>query len=389
MKGGNWRIEGTLWCLAFLDLLGFGMLIPNVQLQAERMGTPGWGIGAILSSMFVVQFLVSSSWGRLSDRIGRKPVIVVCTLLSASAMAVYAMADTPWLILASRVLAGLGAANIAVAQAYCSDLAATGSKVAAMGRMGAAISAGLIAGPAVGGAVGHWGGHGAVGWVAATASSIGAVLAWALLPRVPVTPRSEKPKGSLDLLAKIPGLGKVFGVIAIGWLSLATLEGTFGRLIKHTLGLGELEFGLVFGYESLLGLIVQGLLVGAISRKWSPTVALRLSYVQMGLGLGLFAFAPSLAVIFLASTIYAVGSSIANPTANALCSELTPEDRQGELFGLMQSARSFGFLIGPVLGGALFDAWYAGPYVLAMFVCLVAALAVPSVSPRASSDPAS
>ncbi|MBS1723403.1 MAG: MFS transporter [Armatimonadetes bacterium] len=371
------RIESALLALVFLDLLGFGMLIPDVQIRLDSMNVPGWAIGAILSSMFVVQTLVSPLWGRFSDRIGRKPVIVVCTLLSAGAMLLYAFARDPALVLGSRILAGLGAANVAVAQAYVSDLAASGSKLTAMGRIGAAISAGLIAGPALGGVLAHIGQNFLLGIVAGSFSATGALVAWLLLPTVQPVKQEVKPKGNWDLLKTVPGLARVFLVVAVGWFSLATLEGTFGRLIKARLGLGQLEFGLIFAYESLLALVIQVALLKFVEKRWSASVALKASYVLMGVGLALFPFAPTLAMLFVASTAYATGSSVASPTANTLCSTLTPESRQGELFGLLQSARSFGFLVGPVLGGRLFDASHASPYLLATAVCLLAALVVP------------
>lgn len=382
----NLRIEATLLALAFLDLLGFGMLIPDVQIRLDEMIRPFWLgrievkgvlIGAILSSMFLVQFLVSSRWGKLSDRIGRKPVIVGCTLLSASAMFVYASAADPVTILLSRVLAGLGAANIAVTQAYVSDLAASGSKLAAMGRIGAAVSGGLIAGPALGGWIAHFGGNVVLGFVAGAASLTGALLAWFVLPKVKPVPQKEKPKGSLILFRTVPGLSRAFSVVVISWFALATLEGTFGRLIRANLGMGQIEFGTIFAYESVLSLLIQGAGLLWVEKRFSTPVALRLSYILMGVGLFLFPFAPAFWALIVASTAYAVGSAVANPTANAYCSKLTPEEQQGELFGLLQSARSFGFLVGPLIGGWLFDVHRSAPYLAATVVCLAAAAVVP------------
>lgn len=390
------KIEAALLALAFLDLLGFGMLIPDVQIRLDEMLRPVWLgttevkgllIGAILSSMFLVQFLVSSHWGKLSDKIGRKPVIVGCTLLSASAMFVYAAAKDPVMVLASRVLAGLGAANIAVAQAYVSDLAASGSKLAAMGRIGAAVSGGLIAGPALGGWIAHWGGNLLLGVVAGGASLTGALVAWILLPFVKPMPRTEKPKGSWTLLKSVPGLTRAFAVVVVSWFALATLEGTFGRLIKANLGMGQVEFGTIFAYESVLSLLIQGAGLLWVEKHFSTTAALRLSYVLMGVGLCLFPFAPAFWALIAASTAYAVGSAVANPTANAYCSKLTPEGQQGELFGLLQSARSFGFLVGPLIGGWLFDVHHAAPYLTATAVCLAAAVVVPKQEAQLGEKP--
>ena len=372
------RIEATLLALAFLDLLGFGMLIPDIQIRLDGMGSPGWMIGVVLSSMFVAQILISPFWGRLSDRVGRKPIVVTCTFISALAMAVYGLATNPAWILASRVLAGVGAANIAIAQAYVADLDASGSKVTAMGRISAAISAGLIAGPAIGGWLAAAGGNRILGFVAASASALGGLAALFLLPKVQPSPREERPRATLQLLKEVPGLRRLFFVIAMGWLALATLEGTFGRLIKDNLGLGTGEFGTIFAYESLLSLIIQSALLSKIQKLGGASAILRFSYVVMGVGLLVFPFSPGLWALFIGSTLYASGSAIANPTANALCSDLTPVERQGELFGLMQSATRFGFIVGPVIGGRLFDMWHAGPYLMAALVCGAAAAAVPS-----------
>ena len=106
------RARAGILALAFLDLAGFGMLIPSVQLRAESLGARGWLIGAVLASMFVVQTIASPLWGGLSDRVGRKPVVLACTALSAVSMLVYAHAASIWIVLAARVLAGLGAANV-------------------------------------------------------------------------------------------------------------------------------------------------------------------------------------------------------------------------------------------------------------------------------------
>ena len=111
----------SLYFAIFLDLTGFGMAFPDIQLRAEKFGAPGWLIGLALASYFITQFVVSPHWGRLSDRIGRKPVLLVCTALSAGSMVVYAFAGSIALIFLSRVLAGLAAANVVVAQAYIAD----------------------------------------------------------------------------------------------------------------------------------------------------------------------------------------------------------------------------------------------------------------------------
>lgn len=374
----------------FCDLLGFGMLIPDVQLRAEQMGAAGWLIGAILASTFVTQFIVSPRWGALSDRIGRKPVLVACTVLSGAGMLVYGLATSLAIIVASRLLAGFGSANVAVAQAYIADRSTEAERTKAMGQIGAAISAGLILGPAVGGKLASIGGNQLIGFVAGGASLLGALLLMLILEggrpeKAPSEPKGKAPLVDLRILKDVPGLSQLVLVVVVAWFSLATLEGTFGRLIKANLGYGQYEFGVIFGYESLLSVIIQGAALAWLATRVSDLKLLRIGFLLQGLGLALTPFAPGFAALIACSTLYAVGSSVANPTVNSLCSKITPEERQGELFGLLQSARAVGFVLGPVLGGALFDVVHSGPYLLAGIVCAAAAMLAraPGSQPRA------
>lgn len=377
----------ALYAAVFLDLFGFGMIFPDIQFRAEKMGAHGWLIGAILASTFVVQLLVSPKWGSLSDRIGRKPVLVACTALSAAGLYLYGFAGSIPLLFASRIVSGLGGANVAIAQALLADTTSEDERSAVMGRIGAAISVGLVAGPFAGGFIGH-ASSSLVGLVAGTCSAAGVFIMLAFVAGAKPegeTPASSKLIFDLSLLRSLPQLRALVAVAAVAWFSLATLEGTFGRLIEHTLNYDQREFGVVFGYESLLGFLVQAFFIGWVAKRVRDDRLLRFSYLLQGLGLGLTPFtylfpipAAWMVVLLLCSTLYAVGSGFANPTINGLCSKMTPDSRQGELFGLMQGARSVGFIVGPALGGALFDAWFGAPYLLAGATCIVAAAIVPS-----------
>lgn len=376
----SWRSELPLLFAIFLDLVGFGMIIPDIQTRAESMGAGGHVIGLLLASYFIVQILVSPKWGILSDRIGRKPVLVGCGLLSALSMVAYGLATTLWWILAARILAGFAAANVAVAQAYIADKTSQEARTAAMGRVGAAITTGLILGPALGGQLAKSGGNQAVGFVAAGFSLIGALWIAAAVPHV--APTAERKPGKqpvidFRLLKDVREVRPLVMLAVAAFFALACLEGTFGRLIKHNLGLGEDAFGLIFSYESVLGVIVQAVLLAWVVRKLQPTATLRIGFVLQGVGLAMTPFAPNLLGLFGCSTLYAIGIGLANPTINSLASTLTPEDRQGELFGLLQAARSGGFILGPIIGGMLFDWLPASPYLLAGAVSILVAIATP------------
>ncbi len=246
-----------LLVLVFADLLGFGILLPDIQLRAEALGAPGWLIGTALAATFICQSLFSPLWGRLSDRIGRKPVILACTALSAASMLLYTQAFTIWVILASRVLAGLGGANVAAAQAAVSDSTASGKLTAAQGKLAAASSAGLIVGPGIGGYLAQHGGPPLLGAVAALSSVLGLMAVALFMSEPSVEKRDLEPADGHETTKGPPDLRIIFGAATVAWFALATLEGTFGRLLLHTLGLGQEAFGAVFAFESLLGFGVQ------------------------------------------------------------------------------------------------------------------------------------
>lgn len=381
------RREIPILGVVFLDLAGFGMILVDLQFRAERFGADGLRIGLLLGSMFLVQMLVSSRWGRLSDRVGRKPVLFSCTALSAAGMVVYAFSTDLWGILASRILAGLGAANVAVAQAYLSDVTEEEARLGAMGRVGASISAGLIAGPSLAAALAAAGSASWIGFVAAGASGLATL--WVALGIPAVRPAAsvaseERKRSSFAILRDLPALRGLVAISVVSWFSLAALEGTFGRLIQRTLGFDQTEFGLIFGYESLLTVVVSGLLLSRLSKRFGDRALLQQGYLLQGIGLAAMPFAPGLAALFGASTFFAYGQATTNPTVNSLASRLTPAARQGELFGWLQSARSVGFLVGPVVGGALFDLSPFVPYLGAGLVCVAASLLVALWVPKPS-----
>lgn len=384
--------EAPILFAIFLDLTGFGMAFPDLQLRAEwfakseGISRPGILIGLLLSSYFLVQILASPQWGKLSDRVGRKPVLLICTALSALSMVAYAFSTTLWGILGSRVLAGLAAANVVVAQAYIADTSTQEEKTAKQGRVSAAILLGLVAGPAIGGELAKSGGNYRLGLVAATASTVSFL--WLLVsipsglqPAHAETPAGPKPLFDLSLLKHNRDLLGLFVFAAGGWFVLACLEGTFGRLIEHRLGFGQQEFGWIFAYESIVG-ASAGIVLTWLSKRLPSKSILLLGYLLEAVGVGLMPIAPGLAELFMASTFYAIGLGLVNPTINGTASMLTPEARQGELFGLLQGTRSIGFLAGPVIGGALFDESPTLPYFLACAVALVVGIGVSFVVPR-------
>jgi len=363
-----------LLTMIFLDLVGFGMVIADVQLRAEAFGAKGWLIGLTLSSMFIVQLIFSPLWGGLADRIGRKPVVIVCTVLSALSLVAYGMATGIAWILLSRILAGVAAANVAVAQSWLSRSTPEEERSVVMGQMGAALTAGLVIGPAVGGFLAEHMGNRGVGWVGAGCSLVGVLLV-AFLSKDQVRSKEEEEEEKLpvSVLFKEKRLVALMVLSSVAWTALACLEGTFARLLAGQYDKGQSWFGMIFGYESLVGFVVQAFLMKTLSKRWSQKTLVTTGLVMQGVGLASMPYYPVFGLIFLGATIYSFGSALFGPSLNAWCANVTPNRLQGTMFGALQSARSFGFIVGPTVGGAMFDWNMGSPYVMAGGVCLAAA----------------
>ena len=291
--------RAALYFAIFLDMVGFSMILPDVQTRLEARGAGGLTIGLILSSYFLVQTVVSPLWGRFSDRVGRKPVLIVCGGLSALSLLVYGLSADPLWVLASRVLAGFAAANVVAAQAYLADTLphdarATEGQVertALLGRMGAFITSGLVLGPALGGWLAFLGGNRLLGFAAAGASALGALWIAAAVSSTAPRRKSENEKEKarrpifffdFSLFAVAPKLRPLLILAASAYFALACLEGTFGRLIKHKLGLGPREFGFIFGYEALVAVLAQTFLLPYLRARTTPRRLLSGAYLLQG-----------------------------------------------------------------------------------------------------------
>jgi MFS family permease len=380
-----------LLAMIFLDLVGFGMVIADVQLRAAGFGAKGWLIGLTLSSMFVVQLIFSPFWGGLADRVGRKPVVVFCTILSAASLLVYGLATSIEWILLSRILAGMAAANVAVAQSWLSRSTAEADRPTVMGHMGAALTAGLVIGPAIGGFLAEHLGNKGVGLVGASCSLIGVLLV-AMLSRDQGRTEAEQDEKKLPIsvLFKEKRLVALMILSSVAWTALACLEGTFARLLAGQYDKGQSWFGIIFGYESLVGFVVQAFLIKALTKKWSQKTLVFYGLLMQGIGLASMPYYPVFGLIFFGATIYSFGSALFGPSLNAWCANVTPNRLQGTMFGALQSARSFGFIVGPAVGGAMFDWDMGAPYVMAGGVCLIAAFLatrLDSSSPTPAASP--
>lgn len=377
----------------FLDLLGFGLIIPQLQYYADAFRASPAYIGWIQASYSLMQFLFAPFWGRLSDRIGRRPVLLISIAGSGLSYVLFAFARDAQMILLSRMMAGITAANLSTAQAYLSDITPPHERTRAMGVIGAAFGVGFVLGPAVGGVLGAWGGNFAIGLGGAAL----ALLNWlSALWRLPESLSPERRRASQWYTLPLRDLPRVLALPLVGPLALvqftaifaiSNLESTFILLAKRHYGLDQQACGYLFAYLGFIGIVVQGFLISKLSARFGEMRLLVAGYLLQAPALLLVAIMPNVGWLVVMLTLVAFGGGVAGPSLNGLLSRFAPGDRRGEVFGVTQSLGSLARVLGPLWGGWSFGhLGSAAPYATASLMLFVALLittlgVTPSVRP--------
>ncbi|HXT98529.1 MAG TPA: MFS transporter [Polyangia bacterium] len=362
---------GTLFLTIFLDLLGFGLVIPFLPGIARRLGAGDFVAtlpGAVYS---IMQFVFIPIWGRLSDRIGRRPVLLWSIGASAIGMTILGFAPTLVWLLVARIWSGAATANIAVAQAYIADVTPPDKRARGMAIVGIAFGLGFIFGPFIGGELSRFQVEGRVGMlpalVAAGLSTVNLLLALRTLPEsLPPERRGQSLRRAspIDLAAfraavRVPGIGAAVAINFMLYLWFSGMEQTFRLFTADGFGMSDAGTGRVFGLVGIVSALVQGGLVGRLVPRFGEA-----RLVQGGLGVQAAAFAllglsplfgPSGVVALLgASALIALGSGLCSPTLPAFASRRASATTQGMTLGTLQSASALARALGPLVGGAFY-----------------------------------
>jgi MFS family permease len=357
----------------FLDLLGFGLVIPFLPGLARRLGAGDFVAtmpGAIFS---VMQFLFIPIWGRLSDRVGRRPVLLWSIFASSAGMALLGFAPTLPLVLAARAFSGVATANIAVAQAYIADVTPPAERARGMGIIGIAFGLGFILGPFVGGELSRFPVLGREGtlpaFVAAGLSAVNFLLALRNLPEsLPPAARGQRVRRAvpLDVAAfreavQTPGVGAAVAINFIFILWFAGMEQTFRLFTADRFGMSDAATGRVFGLVGVVSAAFQGGVVPRLAPRIGEARLVRNGLVVLAAAFALLGLAPlfgsaGLAVLYLASGLIAAGNGLTQPALPAYASRRARADSQGLTLGTLQSASALARAVGPLVGGALYAA---------------------------------
>jgi len=370
-----------IWTTVALDLVGFGIVVPILGRYAERFGASGFEVGLLVASFSAAQFVCAPLLGRLSDRVGRKPVLLLSLFGTAVGSFVTGAAGALWVLFAGRIIDGASGGSVAVAQGAVTDLASPEDRPRLLGMLGAAFGVGFVVGPAIGGLASLGGPH-VPFVVAGTVALVNGLIA---IRRLPETLRRHEPRPERKTAASAPepgrassrpALTRIWVLALVGFTAICAFSGfetTFSLFADRRFGLTEGPVALIFLGVGLLLVLVQIRLVGPASDRFGPLGALQIGLVFNALGLGLLSLTHSWVLLVPSLALLTLGQGLAIPNLAATVADRAPDDERGEALGFQQRWQSFGRIVGPIVAGALFQAvGVPAPYVAGAALTLVA-----------------
>jgi DHA1 family tetracycline resistance protein-like MFS transporter len=374
----------TLFAVVFVNMAGFGLVIPLLPFFAKSLNAPEWQITLMFSAYSFGQFFAEPFWGRLSDRIGRKPVLLMTTLANVAGYAVLAFAPTIWWAIAIRLFTGLGAGNISTIQGYIADITPPEKRAGRMGVVGAAFGLGFIVGPGVGGLLTREG-VGPIGYqiplfAAAGLAAMASLGVFLFLKesRAKADPAAPRP-GRFEALGEAtrhPVISRVLLVTLIYMGAFSGMESTFALWARERFDWGAREVGWTFMAIGVVSVICQGLVVGRLVKRFGEPRLLVFGVTCFGLSLLLQTLAPTQWFVPVFSGIGMFGMAMTMPCIGAMISRATSPDRQGGMLGLNMATGSLARIVGPMVAGAVFSGLgHDWPFRIGAVLCVFAALA--------------
>jgi MFS transporter, DHA1 family, tetracycline resistance protein len=365
----------ALYLVVLVDLIGFGMIIPVFPFFATRVGIDASVVIALLGLYSIGQLLGAPAWGALSDRIGRRPVLLVTLVANVAATLLLAWADTALLLGASRFISGLAAGNISTAFAYATDIADDRTRPRYLGLLGSAFGLGFIIGPAIGGVLagdgGDLNGLARVAYAASAMSALAFVLTLLLVRESLPPERRHAPGARVSPLAvvRIPAmrlpLVAAFTVIS----ATAMLLSSFALWADDRMAMGPRELGGFYAFIGLLSALVQGGAIAALTRRFGERLLANIGATSVSVALALLPFAEGPVLLFVSLSAFAMGSACFLPSISGLVAMAAPPTQRGAALGAYQSVASLGRAVGPfVASGITRVAGLDAPFLVAALV---------------------
>lgn len=360
----------VLFLTIFIDLVGFGIFIPVVPFVARELGASDALVGDTSVVFSVLMYAFGPFWGAVSDRFGRRPVIFIAVAISAVSYLLFSFATTVWLLMLSRMLTGVGSANIAAAQAYITDITPPERRAKSLGMVGAAFGLGFIFGPPLGGLVYDTFGAPAVGYMACGLCVLNLAGIWFFLPESHTQRDTRAPIRFAPITATIRSLrdARFRDIYLIGFIyitAFALMQTAVPLLWKDDYGLTEAQVSYMFAAVGLASAIVQGGLLGFLTRRFSEAFLITWGCVMVAIGLAGTCLVPKehfIPLSFVPIAFLALGNGALWPSLATMLTRRAQPQEQGQVLGMNQSFGSLGRIAGPLMAGRFYQVWHLLPF---------------------------
>lgn len=352
-----------IFITVFIDLLGFGILIPILPtFSTIELNLSEFSIGLVLAIYSLTQFIFGPILGNLSDRLGRRPLIVGCLFLNAVGYIIFAFTNSFMLLIISRIVAGIGGSSVAVAQAYIADVTSKEDRSKGMGMIGVAFGLGFVFGPIMGGFLSKYG-YEVTGFASAAFSFIAFLFTIFFLPeslkkikdKVEIKTRKLIDLPAIKLLFKNHKLATLIIMYFILIFSIANIYGTFALIGYKRYHFTDMQIGIMYGIIGIVSAIVQGGLLRVLTKYMDDKIIVIAGSFLLMLGLAMVPYAGNMTGLIVVIVILALGSGSLQPTMLSMISKNSSESEQGFTLGVNQSFSAFARVLGPLWGGFAFE----------------------------------
>jgi len=389
----------VLLMVMFINILGFGVVVPLLPFYGQSFHAPPWAIALVFSAYSAGSFFGEPFWGRLSDRIGRRPILISSISANCACYLALAFAPSVYVAFIVRFLGGLAAGNGSVVQGYIADVTATDDRARRFSMLGAAYNVGMIIGPTLGGIFAHPG-QGPEGFriplLIAAGLSACAVTGVTLFVRESranshIETRQPSRWAMIGTAARNPVIAPLMALTFVVGFAFTGIESTFGFWSQHRFGWGPRDIAVCFGITALVSAFCQSVVTARLSRRFGEARMLAIGMLVTAVSTGLQPFSPDghWAIAFL--TCNAIGSSVAFPNSGALMSRSIDPDHQGQIMGLNNALGALARVVGPFCAALLFSGVSVnGPFVLGAAIVAPAiwlAIAAGRAARRMEQDP--
>jgi DHA1 family tetracycline resistance protein-like MFS transporter len=358
----------VLFLTVFIDLIGFGMVIPFLSFYAREYGASGIAVGAVVGVYSIMQFFFAPVWGGMSDRVGRRPVILVSLAASFGGYLLFAFSRSFATLLLSRLVAGAGGASIGTAQAYIADTTTSENRAKGMGLIGAAFGMGFILGPPLSGILStvglHHGLHGnLLPGLAASVLSLTALLIalFVLVESKPpdATVRSKvPPQFDRRVWSEMSHHAMLLGIITALFLVVLAVAGMETSVTLHArdrFHFRQMDMAYFFLFMGGIVATIQGGLIGRLAKRLGERTLVLIGTASFTLGLALVPSMQRVALLYVVAFFIAVGQGLTYPSLTSLVTKASPPREHGSMLGLAAGMGSLARFLGPILSGWFYD----------------------------------